>query len=530
MIFLDEKFKKMWFEKDPFLEVQKLDGDTFRNLENRRTLRFEVNGNGFFLKFHKGVGWHEIFKNLIMLKTPVLGAGNEYKAICHLEELGLSTTKVAAFGRRGKNPAKRRSFIITKELVNTLSLEDFCRDWPQNPPSFASKKLLIEKLAWMSRQMHTNGMNHRDYYICHFLLDVSALKEKPEPEDIKLHLIDLHRAQIRDKIPIRWIIKDLAGLWFSAMDVGLSKRDLFRFMTIYSGRSVRDIFSKERKFWNQVHKKACRLYQHQQKKCNNYGGKLKIQAHKGVDKDWVGKVAKFVFSCYTGGLYKWEIPDNDQIWKIHLGERAGVLGLNLQNRSCCVKLFYDDRVCIKLRNRLGFSKARRAFLKGLELHRRKILSPAILAWSVDYTTGLTLLITELISDAKRVDKLIQEEGLTYQLIENLAYFIRNMHNAGVAHNDLSLRNIFVAQRNGKFCFWLLDYEDTVFFNKISRWQRLKDLHHLNERALAITKLKHRLFFLRCYLKDKNKLKVWTKDLREYILQHSSKYTKSYLKE
>lgn len=261
MIFLDEKFKKFWFEKDPFLEVQKLDGDTFRNLENRRTLRFEVNGNGFFLKYHKGVGWREIFKNLMVLKMPVLGAGNEYKAICHLEELGLSTAKVTAFGRRGKNPAKRRSFIITKELVNTLSLEDFCRDWQQNPPSFALKKLLIEKLARISRQMHNNGINHRDYYICHFLLDVSSLKDKSKPEDIELYLIDLHRAQIRDKTPRRWIIKDLAGLWFSAMDVGLSKIDLFRFITAYSGGNVRDIFNKEKKFWNQVHKRACRLYQ-----------------------------------------------------------------------------------------------------------------------------------------------------------------------------------------------------------------------------------------------------------------------------
>ena len=58
---------------------------------NRRTLRFERAGRGYFLKLHWGVGWREILKNLTSLRAPVLGAGNEWRAIHRLEQLGVST-------------------------------------------------------------------------------------------------------------------------------------------------------------------------------------------------------------------------------------------------------------------------------------------------------------------------------------------------------------------------------------------------------------------------------------------------------
>jgi heptose I phosphotransferase len=34
---------------------------------------------------------------------------------------------LAGYGKRGINPAKIQSFVITEELTNTASLEDFCR-------------------------------------------------------------------------------------------------------------------------------------------------------------------------------------------------------------------------------------------------------------------------------------------------------------------------------------------------------------------------------------------------------------------
>lgn len=271
MIYLNPDFEAEWAGRDPFEEAFRLDGEIFRAVKARRTFRFELNGKSYFAKVHRGVGWREIFKNLLQFKLPVLGAANEYEAIRRLEELGVATMTPVAFGTRGKNPAKIESFILTEELVNTISLEDYCCPWNENPPPVRLKRALIRYVAEASRKLHRNGVNHRDYYICHFLLDLSPgcftepCREVLNWSDrIKASIIDLHRAQLRKKTPRRWIIKDLASLYFSAMDIGLSGRDLLLFMSVYSNTSIRQVASQDRFFWGAVVRAARRLYAKEQ--------------------------------------------------------------------------------------------------------------------------------------------------------------------------------------------------------------------------------------------------------------------------
>lgn len=242
MLFIDEPFRSLWLGRDPFVAVEALEGEVFRELEARRTLRTEVAGRGYFVKIHRGVGWAEILKNLLSLRLPVLGARNEWRAIQRLGELAVDTMRAVAFGQRGRNPATQHSFIVTDELAPTISLEDFCRDWPTAPPPVAFKRALIRRVADMAGRMHRGGVNHRDFYICHFLLHVDP---EPTAENLKLSIIDLHRAQVRDKIPRRWRDKDLASLYFSALNIGLTRRDVLRFLRDYFGGSLRDILSTE---------------------------------------------------------------------------------------------------------------------------------------------------------------------------------------------------------------------------------------------------------------------------------------------
>ena len=199
--------------------------DIYRNKEGRKTLRFESGGKSWFLKLHSGIGWGEIVKNLLQLRLPVLGARNEYRAVEALRAVGVDTMSVAAYACKGRNPASRHSMIVTEDLVGTVSLEDYCLDWENNPPPFSVRLRILLKLADSAGRMHRCGINHRDFYICHFHLDESTLNE---PE-MRCYLIDLHRAQMRAYTPRRWQVKDLAGLYFSAMDCGLGQRDLLRF-------------------------------------------------------------------------------------------------------------------------------------------------------------------------------------------------------------------------------------------------------------------------------------------------------------
>jgi len=240
-----------------FDEILNLQGKVYRQHKNRTTLRFVSDGKGYFVKIHRRIGWGEIVKNIFSLKWPVVSARNELNAINKCEQLGIATMKIAGFGERGVHPVRLESFLITEELENTISLEEFCSDWKNNPPDFRLKTALIRKVAGYAGILHRNGVNHRDFYICHFLLD---LKSNPYSSTFNLYLIDLHRVQIRKHTPRRWIIKDLSGLFFSSMDIGLTKRDLFRFMKAYSGKPLRSIFKEDLYFWRQVLDRAVKLY------------------------------------------------------------------------------------------------------------------------------------------------------------------------------------------------------------------------------------------------------------------------------
>ncbi|MEB0041698.1 lipopolysaccharide core heptose(I) kinase RfaP [Pseudomonas sp. MH10] len=261
-LILAEPFKSLWNGRDAFTEVEALDGQVYRELEGRRTLRTEVEGRGYFVKIHRGIGWGEVAKNLVTAKLPVLGAGQEWRAINRLHEVGVPTMTAVAYGERGNNPAAQHSFIVTEELAPTVSLEDFSIHWRQEPPAPRLKRALIAEVARMTGMMHRAGVNHRDCYICHFLLHT----DKPvTAEDFKLSLIDLHRAQTRKTITLRWRNKDLAALFFSALDIGLTQRDKLRFMCGYFQLPLRQVVAQESALLAWLETKASKLYERKQR-------------------------------------------------------------------------------------------------------------------------------------------------------------------------------------------------------------------------------------------------------------------------
>jgi heptose I phosphotransferase len=261
-LILAEPFKTLWAGRDAFADVEGLSGQVYRELEARRTLRTIVAGRGYFVKIHRGIGWGEIFKNLLTAKLPVLGAGQEWRALERLHEVGVPTMTAVAYGERGSNPADQHSFIVTEELAPTISLEDFSIDWLKQPPEPRLKRALIAEVARMTGMMHRAGVNHRDCYICHFLLHT----DKPvTADDLKLSVIDLHRAQTRPAITRRWRNKDLAALYFSALDIGLTRRDKLRFLKGYFQQPLRQILRDEAPLLARLEGKASKLYERKQR-------------------------------------------------------------------------------------------------------------------------------------------------------------------------------------------------------------------------------------------------------------------------
>jgi heptose I phosphotransferase len=265
MITLCPALQSRFSGEDAFEQILAMDGKIYRNFRGRKTLRFEHEGKGYFLKIHPGVGWGEIFKSLLNLRAPVLSAKDEYQAILALERIGVQTMTIAGYGLRGSNPAKLQSFIITEEIENSVSLEELVLQKDDYPLTTRMKRALIKKVAEIARIMHQNGVNHRAFYICHFLLPKAWLKQENSDTEPLLHVIDLHRTQVRSHIPSRWLDKDMAGLHFSSMDAGLTIRDRLRFICCYENRPLRQTVKRLPGFWTKIDRKAIGLYRKFQK-------------------------------------------------------------------------------------------------------------------------------------------------------------------------------------------------------------------------------------------------------------------------
>lgn len=261
---LPDEIKQHLQPGDPFPQVMAMQGEVFRDVPGRKTIRVDLGGNSYFIKQHFGVGWGEIFKNLLTLRWPIISARTEKNAIQKLDEIGIATTPLVAFGERGNNPAQQQSFLITRDLGDIISLEHLCGAWQQSPPDARFKRRLIVAVAQLARTLHAHGMNHRDFYICHLCLD----KTYSANDALRLYLIDLHRVGIRSTLKTSDRLKDLAALYFSAMDCGLSKRDYLRFLRHYRKPQTSAVggVALTPRFWQKVSARADALYAKFQRK------------------------------------------------------------------------------------------------------------------------------------------------------------------------------------------------------------------------------------------------------------------------
>lgn len=232
---------------DPVAWLEDRALDYFRTLPDRRTFRLEHAGARWFAKVHEGVGFRELVKNALVLRLPAFDAGVERRALAALQAADVPTLEPVAWGWCGRSPLRRRSFLVTREVEHEATLED---RWRGSALGAAERRRLVTELAGLVRRMHDAGVNHRDLYLVHLLQRASG----------GLCLIDLHRAQVRERVPRRWRSKDLAALAFSARAAGgLGVRDELRFLRAYRPGPLRRTLAEDRDLWAAVARRARRM-------------------------------------------------------------------------------------------------------------------------------------------------------------------------------------------------------------------------------------------------------------------------------
>jgi hypothetical protein len=256
LCFLDPALNATFADSsDIFTSIMDLAGDSKRFIDRRQTIRIEIDGAGYFLKKHKGVGWGEIFKNLSSLKRPTLGARTEWEGIQTLEALGISTLSPVAFGERGTNPAEIHSFLMTRELEGMVKLSVIHEKF--ETLSEAQTQLirheLILAVAKVAKRFHEAGCVHADFYLCHFMVKDRDWSQFKAGAPLDLHLIDLHRMRQYPKIPASKQVKEIGALFYSATHLKLTKDEQDLFIQNYENAST------DPQLWEQVCKRITHL-------------------------------------------------------------------------------------------------------------------------------------------------------------------------------------------------------------------------------------------------------------------------------
>ena len=493
--FLDNYLNQLFYKKDTFNEVQNIEGKVFREYENRITKQFEAQNKKYFIKFHGPVGWREIFKNLFQIKTPVIGAQREYEALNHLSKNNINCPQIKGFGKKGINPANSSSFIITEELYGTLSLEEFFLKNLHKNLSFNQKCNLIKASASIIRKMHSSGLNHRDLYLCHL-----HVKEDIDFNNIKIYLIDLHRAQIRSSVPLRWTIKDLGGFFHSAIQFNFTERDFYRFLMSYFDCSLGDLFGRHQHIIGKILDRAFSMY-------------LKPNLKKFSRNDSLidSKESEFdIHSFNSGKLFIEKNLDlnqftpflNDESILISEGEviknEKGhlIVKIKIMDRYFFVKKYRIKNIFHGISRLIKKTRALNSWLMIYWLNAVGIrTAKPILLYEENGVLGArsSFLITEEI-EGKRLDEAIDQNTNLDLVVARIESFFKRMNWIKVSHGDAKTSNFFINQK-GLVTFDLDSSKRrklNFFHNKAISKDKNRILKSLEKNDQAYLKLARRL--------------------------------------
>lgn len=221
-----------------------------RRFKNRQTLRFTIQGKPYYLKRYMPLPWYRAIGAALSGGILAQSALAELRALQKLQRIGIPAPIPAGWGVR-----RDRSFIVTEGLDNTCSLEDHVATWHARAPDPGHRRSLLSAVADTTRLLHGCGINHRDLYLCHFHLDLGSAAESP-----RLYLLDLHRAELRGRVPVAKQLKDLGALYSSAYHLNLGSREKLRFIRQYHAVPLNALDDEDWRFWKRVSARAYAIW------------------------------------------------------------------------------------------------------------------------------------------------------------------------------------------------------------------------------------------------------------------------------
>ena len=444
-IFLNKELESLFLSGDPFLVAEDIQGEVFRQTANRITKEFSFEGNKYFIKLHYGVGWKEIFKNLIKLRVPTLGAFPEWKALKKLKSLGIDCPEPVGFYSKGINPSNIRSFIVTRSLINTISIEE---------------------------ALNKGKFQDLDYYLCHFHVDSNLDVEK------EIYLIDLHRAQLRTFVPTRWASKDIGGLFHSAMGFKLTERDFYRFIKTYFQCSLKEALGTHSKFIRTSRDRAFRMFmkpvlreidisfKDTQKDTSEYLGGNENSLRWIAKKKYLSKGLQEIILEINAYMEKGEIIKDEDKHKI--------IRLTLNEEIFVIKKYKIKGSWHYLRKLFNQTRALTAWKASHWFNAAGIKTFNIVAIleRYDFLTTKESYLISLNLPGERLDEVDLNKQKEYLIENRLSSFFKRLEWIGFNHGDVKSSNFFLF--NKELFIFDLDIAKKRFFKSRVKNKIFKD--------------------------------------------------------
>jgi heptose I phosphotransferase len=216
--------------------------DRFHAKQGRSTGRIRFHSASgtvsVYLKRHVRLPWKARLLALVHPAGRHSPAAAEWAHLARARSIGISVPDTVAAGEWIGPWGNLQSWLMVAELTGSQAVNEALPDLAAalGPERFATfKRHLAIDLAQVSAQLHGAKLFHKDFYLCHFYLDLSS-ETYPGRH---LHLIDLHRLGEHRVTTFWWRWKDLGQLLFSTYDVAqIDDRDRLRFWKHYR-RQVR---------------------------------------------------------------------------------------------------------------------------------------------------------------------------------------------------------------------------------------------------------------------------------------------------
>jgi len=185
--------------------------------------------------------------------------------------------------------------------------------------------------------------------------------------------------------------------------------------------------------------------------------------------------------------------------------RSAVTRVTHHGQCLCIKEYKPLGWGDRLKDALRGSRAQRAWHGATRLAANGVSSPELVALLEH--RGVHYLVAECVADGQPLNTFLAERFAgalppdqlqgKRSLIRELARWLRSIHDLGIYHDDWSAKNLLVARRDGRWCFFLLDYESISLLRPLTLRRRVKNLGQLNDLTHGLTR-SDRLRFLLAY--------------------------------